>query len=204
MSARPYSIDGQFGRGLFTKITLMKIDICFNQLLERVFWLQMSPILYLAVYFTNKLMVQQWALELPLLSSCHAKNYLNNCLQGFKPVFYRRYIDYVFVLFKSNDHLKYFQDFLNSCHINRSFSVEIKKKANHSLPMLKLYPNKVNVQPQFIENLILVAHIVTYCMLINLVWYILLLIDDFNLLKLDINPCRIDFSDMNISPKCFK
>ena len=37
MSARPYSIDGQFGRGLFTKITLMKIDICFNQLLERVF-----------------------------------------------------------------------------------------------------------------------------------------------------------------------
>ena len=57
MSARPYSIDGQFGRGLFTKITLMKIDICFNQLLERVFWLQMSPILYLAVYFTNKLMV---------------------------------------------------------------------------------------------------------------------------------------------------
>ena len=26
-----------------------------------------------------------------------------------------------------NDHLKYFQDFLNSCHINISFSMETKK-----------------------------------------------------------------------------
>ena len=50
--------------------------------------------------------------------SYREKNWLNNCLQGSKPVFYRRYDGDIFILFKSNDHLKYFQDFLNSCHIN--------------------------------------------------------------------------------------
>ena len=45
--------------------------------------------------------------------SYHEKNWLNNCPQGFKPVFYQRYVDDIFVLFKSNDHVKYFQQFLN-------------------------------------------------------------------------------------------
>ena len=52
--------------------------------------------------------------------SYHEKNWLNNCPQGFKPAFYGRYVDDIFKLFKSNDHLKYFQDFLNpatlTCH----------------------------------------------------------------------------------------
>ena len=60
--------------------------------------------------------------------SYHEKNWLNNCPQGFKPVFYRRYVDDIFILFKSNDHLKYFQDFLNSCHIIISFSMETEKE----------------------------------------------------------------------------
>ena len=93
--------------------------------------------------------------------SYHEKNWLNNCPQGFKPAFYRRYVDDIFKLFKSNDHLKYFQDFLNSCHINMSFSMEQKKRANYPFLTLKLYANKTNLQPQLIENLLLVAHIVT-------------------------------------------
>ena len=60
--------------------------------------------------------------------SYHEKTWFNNCPQGFKPVFYRRYVDDIFILFKSNDHLKYFQDFLNSCHINMSFSMETEKE----------------------------------------------------------------------------
>ena len=60
--------------------------------------------------------------------SCHEKNWLNNCPQGFKPVFYRRYVDDIFILFKSNDHLKYFQDFVNFRYINMSFSMETKKE----------------------------------------------------------------------------
>ena len=60
--------------------------------------------------------------------SHHEKNWLNNCPQGFQPVFYRRYVDDIFILFKSNDHVKYFLGFLNSCHINMSFSMETEKE----------------------------------------------------------------------------
>ena len=60
--------------------------------------------------------------------SYHEKNWLNNCPQEFKPVFYRRYVDDIFILFKSNDHLKSFQGFLNSCHLNMSFSMETEKE----------------------------------------------------------------------------
>ena len=65
---------------------------------------------------------------------CHSmkKNWFNSCPQGFKPVFYRRYVDDIFVLFKSNDHLKYFQEFLKSHHINMSFSMETEKENKFS------------------------------------------------------------------------
>ena len=64
--------------------------------------------------------------------SYHEKNLLNSCPQGFKPVFYRRYVDDIFVLFYSNDHLKYFQEFLNSCQINMSFSMETERQNKFS------------------------------------------------------------------------
>ena len=59
--------------------------------------------------------------------SYHEKSWLNNCPKGFKSVFYRRYVDDIFIPFRSNGQLKYFQDFLNSCHINKSFSIETVK-----------------------------------------------------------------------------
>ena len=109
--------------------------------------------------------------------SYHDKNWLNYCPQGFKPVFYQRYADDIFMLFKSNDHLNYFQDFPNSCHINMSFSMEIEKRTNYPFSKLQLYANKVKLQPQCFENLLLVVYIVIlknfYLRFINLVWYIL-------------------------------
>ena len=52
----------------------------------------------------------------------------NSLLQSFKPAFYRHYLDDIFTLFKPNDLLKYFQDFLNSYHNNMSFSMETEKE----------------------------------------------------------------------------
>ena len=60
--------------------------------------------------------------------SYQEKNLLNNCPQGFKPVFYRRYIDDIFILFNFMDHLKYFQSFLSTCHINMSLSMETERE----------------------------------------------------------------------------
>ena len=68
----------------------------------------------------------------------HEKNWLKNCSQEFRPVFYRRYVDDIFILFKLNDHLKYFQDFLNSCHINMSFSMETEKENKLSFLDVKI------------------------------------------------------------------
>ena len=62
----------------------------------------------------------------------HKKNWLNNCSQGFEPDLYRRYVDDIFVLFKLNDHLKYFQELLNSCRINMSFSMGTERQKKFS------------------------------------------------------------------------
>ena len=74
------------------------------------------------------------------------------------------YVDGIFIL-KSNDCLKYFQDFL--------------KGMNYSFSTLKLHGKNlpVNPQPQFIKNFLSVLYIVTlndfYLQFINLVWYML-------------------------------
>ena len=59
--------------------------------------------------------------------SYYEKNWLNNCPR-LKLVFDRLYLDDIFILFKSNDHLKCFQYLLNSCHINMPFFMEIDNR----------------------------------------------------------------------------
>ena len=134
---------------LFTNILLDEtIDVCVNQLFENTDTVEgfkkseLKQLLCLAAkefyFIINGLLYKQIdgvAMGSPLgpslanaFLSYYEKNWLNNCPQGFKPVFYRRYVDDIFILFKSNDHLKYFQDFLNSCHINMSFSMETEKE----------------------------------------------------------------------------
>ena len=44
---------------------------------------------------------------------CHyEKIWLNECPSQFKPVVYRRYVDDIFVLFKSKEHLKLFVNYM--------------------------------------------------------------------------------------------
>ena len=45
----------------------------------------------------------------------------------FKFIFYRRYVDDIFVLFKSTDHLKKNVKYFNTCHRNMPFSFEMVK-----------------------------------------------------------------------------
>ena len=134
---------------VFTNIPLDEtIDICINQLFENADTVEgfkkseLKQLLCLATkesYFIfNGLLYKQIdgvAMGSPLgfsfanaFLSYYEKNWLNNCPQGFKPVFYRHYVDDIFLLFKSNHHVKYFQDFLNSCDINMSFSMETEKE----------------------------------------------------------------------------
>ena len=60
------------------------------------------------------------------------KKWLEQCPVKFKPVYYRRYLDDIFVLFKSCDHLIKFRDYLNKCHPNMKFSFDEEKNGKLS------------------------------------------------------------------------
>ena len=57
----------------------------------------------------------------------HQKSWLKNCSLEYRPLYYRRYVDDIFVLFDSAEHLKRFHSYLNSCHLNMSFTMENEK-----------------------------------------------------------------------------
>ena len=57
----------------------------------------------------------------------HEKNWLEHCPLEYKPLYYRRYVDDIFVLFNSAEHLKRFHSYLNSRHLNISFTLENEK-----------------------------------------------------------------------------
>ena len=48
--------------------------------------------------------------------------WLEQCPKEFKRVFYRRYVDDIFLLFESAQHLSKFCDYFNISHPNMSFS----------------------------------------------------------------------------------
>ena len=72
----------------------------------------------------------------------HEINWLNDCPNSFKPVFYRRYVDDTFILFKSHDHINQFLTYLNSKHNNIKFTCEIEKE--NKLPFLDISISKTN------------------------------------------------------------
>ena len=57
----------------------------------------------------------------------HKKNWLEHCQVEYRPLYYRRYIDDIFVLFNSAEHLKRFYSYLNSRHFNISLTIENEK-----------------------------------------------------------------------------
>ena len=188
------SLDGD---SLFTNIPLDEaIYICINQLFENTDTVEgftkseLKQLLCLATkesYFIfNGLLYKQIdgvAMGSPLgpslanaFLSYHEKNWLNNCLERFKPVFYQHYTDDIFILFKLNDHLKYFQDFLNSSHINMSFSMEREKGNKLSFLDVEImrkqgkFTTTINRKPTFSG---VYSNFESFYLRFNLVWCIL-------------------------------
>ena len=60
--------------------------------------------------------------------SFHEKNWLENCPLDFKPTYYRRYVDDIFVLCKDEDQLKKNKNYLNQQHPNISFTSDVEKE----------------------------------------------------------------------------
>ena len=57
----------------------------------------------------------------------HEQNWLELCPVEYRPLYYRRYVDDIFVLFNSVEHLKRFYSYLNSRHLIISLTIENEK-----------------------------------------------------------------------------
>ena len=93
--------------------------------------------------FNNKLYIQTDGVAMgsplgPTFANCflsfHEENWLDDCPLSFKPLYYRRYVDDTFLLFKDPLHIPKFQDYLNNKHKNIKFTVE--QETENKLPFL--------------------------------------------------------------------
>ena len=64
----------------------------------------------------------------------HEPIWYNECPDEFQSVYYRRYVNDIFVLFYSTDHLKKFKNYLNPKHRNIRFIC--KEEHKNSMPFL--------------------------------------------------------------------
>ena len=70
----------------------------------------------------------------------YEERWLDECPNEFRPVYYRRYIDDTFILFKHPSHVSEFLQYLNSRHANITFTHETEK--NNNLPFLDVKVTK--------------------------------------------------------------
>ena len=100
-------------------------------------------------FFNNNLYIQSDGMAMgsalgPSFANCflgyHEKNWLNDCPSDFKPLFYRRFVDDSFLLFKDALHIPQFLSYLNSKHDNINFTVE--QEIDGKLPFLDILLTK--------------------------------------------------------------
>ena len=72
----------------------------------------------------------------------HETRWLEHCPLDFKPLFYRRYVDDTFLVFKSEEHVQKFLSYLNSRHPNIEFTAE--SESNNQLPFLDILVTRSN------------------------------------------------------------
>ena len=74
---------------------------------------------------------------------CHMEElFLEQCPVAFKPIFYKRYVDDTFVLFRDQSHADLFFNFINGFHPNIEFSMDTEN--NDQLPFLDVLISRSN------------------------------------------------------------
>ena len=71
-----------------------------------------------------------------LFLAYHEEKWLNDCPVQFRPKYYRRYVDDVFLMFQDRSQVKKFLRYMNSRHANIKFTVE--EEENNSLSFLDI------------------------------------------------------------------
>ena len=82
----------------------------------------------------------------PTLANAFLAHYepewLSNCPSDFRPVYYRRYVDDIFVLFRQPDHLPKFLNYMNTRHKSMRFTSELE--ANGQFSFLDILVTRTN------------------------------------------------------------
>ena len=133
---------------LFTNIPLEEtIEICTNELfkesetIEGLSKTEFKELLSLATKYSHFIFDRTLYKQInsvamgsplgPILANAflvyHEKNWLEHCPVEYRPLYYRRYVDDIFVLFNSAEHLKRFYSYLKSHHLNLSCTLENEK-----------------------------------------------------------------------------
>ena len=68
--------------------------------------------------------------------------WLEKCPLQFRPKYYRRYIDDIFLMFESRDHVKKFFKYMNSRHPNIQFTCE--EESNNKISFLDISVTRIN------------------------------------------------------------
>ena len=72
----------------------------------------------------------------------HEQIWLDECPDEFTAAYYRKYVDDLFVLFRSPEHLENFKNYLNSKHGNIRFTCE--KEQKNSMPFVDVLITRTN------------------------------------------------------------
>ena len=67
----------------------------------------------------------------------HEQQWIDNCPIAYKPVYYKRYVDDIFVLLPDSSCLPSFKEYLNTKHPNMNFTSE--EEADNQLPFLDVF-----------------------------------------------------------------
>ena len=147
----------------FTNVPLDKtIEICVNQLFkssQTVSGLNKQQVLEILLLTTKEnviLFYQKYYIQIegvamgsPLGSTLanvflcyHETTWLRNCPKSFKPVYYKRYVNDIFVLFEKPEQVSRFVKYMNKRHKNIKFSFETEKDNSFSFLDVKICREK--------------------------------------------------------------
>ena len=103
-------------------------------------------------------------------------NWLKDCPKDFKPVYYERYVDDIFVLFNKPEHAPFFLEYINKKYNNMKFSIETEINKSLSFLDVKIFrENGKFVTSFFLEKKRLVGYTlissVLFHLITSLVWY---------------------------------
>ena len=74
-----------------------------------------------------------------ILLCYHKSNWLKDCPKDFKTVYYKRYVDDIFVLFNKPEHAQFFLEYMNKKHKNMKFSIETEINGSLSFLDVKIF-----------------------------------------------------------------